>query len=156
MRTPCSRKGTRAAFATFATTGGNRDSPKGRPFVLICSSFERKPQKLHVGRKDRHMEVRRTLQTDLGDGCIRRCGSAWASWKEVYERPSSRCADPRLVVTHRFSWAKWCKGWQTLPSYRLEGPVPSRPSPVDRDGCAAPRHPDTVQAGTAGPPTYPR
>ncbi len=137
----------------------------------------------------------RQLQTDLGDGCIRRCTSAWASWKEVYERPSSRCADPRLVVTHRFFWAQRCKGWKTLPSYRLEGPVSSRPSPVgqwfphktwasaaftalrrmpmnledagwteshsqcqmvhksQRDGWAAPRHPDTVQAGPAGPPT---
>ncbi len=72
----------------------------------------------------------RPLQTDLRDGCTRRCTSAWASWKEVYERPSSRCADPRLVVTHRFSWAQWCKGWKTLPSYQLEGPVSSRPSPV--------------------------
>ncbi len=101
--------------------------------VLICSSFERKPQEWPVARKDRHMEVRvfrSMLQTELGDGCIRRRGSAWASWKEAYERPSSRCADPRLVATHRFSWAQWSKGWKTLPSYRLEGPVPSRPSPV--------------------------
>ncbi len=60
------------------------------------------------------MEVRvfrSMLQTELGDGCIRRRGSAWASWKEAYERPSSRCADPRLVVIHRFSWAQWSKGF---------------------------------------------
>ncbi len=68
----------------------------------------------------------RPLQTDLGDGCKK------GSWKEVYERPSSRFTDPRLVVTHRFSWAQWCKGWKTLPSYRL----------------------DTLQAGPARPPMY--
>ncbi len=96
------------------------------------------------------------LQTDLRHGCIRKCGSAW-SWKEVYflERPSSRCADPRLVVTHRFSWAQWCKGWKTLPSYRLEGPVPSRPSPVgqwfpSQDMCISYLHCCEVDASELG------
>ncbi len=52
------------------------------------------------------------------------------SHRNTYERPSSSCTDPRLVITLHFSWVQWCKGWKTLPSYRLEGPVSSRPSPV--------------------------
>ncbi len=85
------------------------------------------------------LNVFKQFNTDWARSCVRRAvwltksssiPSAWASWKEVYERPSSRCADPRLVVTHRFSWAQWCKGWKTLPSYRLEGPVSSNPLPV--------------------------
>ncbi len=56
MRTPCSLKGTRAASATFVKTQGDMDSPKGR--ILICSSFERKPQEWPVARKDRQMEIR--------------------------------------------------------------------------------------------------
>ncbi len=193
MRTPWSLKGTRAASATFVKTRGDRDSPKGRTCTdmlvlrtqtagMACGTegSTHGSTGLQVNAADRN-----------GDGCIRRRSSAWASW-------ASRCADPRLVVTHRFSWAQWSKGWKTLPSYRLEGPVPSRPSPVgqrflsqvmgigclhccevdapelgrtpgelnriaESDGPQEParrlgssRHPDTVQAGPSGPPTYPQ
>ncbi len=37
---------------------------------------------------------------------------------------------PKIGRNPPLYWAQWCKGWKTLPSYRLEGPVPSRPSPV--------------------------
>ncbi len=124
MRTPCSLRGTRAASATFVKTRGDRDSRRAGPCTYM-HVLRTQTAGLTCGvERSTHGSTGpsgRPLQTDLG---------AWASWKEVYERPSSRCADPRLVVTHRFTRAQWCKGWKTLPSYRLEGPVSSRPSPV--------------------------
>ncbi len=72
----------------------------------------------------------RSLQTNLGDGRTQRCVSVWAFWTGACEGPGSRRVVPRLVLTHRFSWVQWSKGCKTLTSYRLEGPVLSRPSPV--------------------------
>ncbi len=57
MHTPCSLKGTRAASATFVKTRAIGTARRAGP-VLICSSFERKPQEWPVARKDPHMEVR--------------------------------------------------------------------------------------------------
>ncbi len=42
---------------------GRQGQPEGQDFVLICPSFERKPQEWPVARKDRHVEVR-ILQVD--------------------------------------------------------------------------------------------
>ncbi len=72
----------------------------------------------------------RSLQTNLGDGRTQRCVSVWAFWTGACEGPGSKRADPRLVLTHRFSWVQWSKGCKTPTSYRLEGPALSRPSPV--------------------------
>ncbi len=71
-----------------------------------------------------------SLQTNLGDGRTRKCVSASSSWMAACEVHGSKLADPRSVVTHRFSWAQWSKGCKTLTSYRLEGPVLSHPSPA--------------------------
>ncbi len=58
MSTPCFLRGTRAASATFVKTRGDRDSPEGQDFVLLCPSFERKLQEWPVAQNDRHVEVR--------------------------------------------------------------------------------------------------
>ncbi len=71
-----------------------------------------------------------SLQTNLGDGRTRKCVSASSSWTAACEVHGSKLADPRSVVTHRFSWAQWSKGCKTPTSYRLEGPVLSHPSPA--------------------------
>ncbi len=87
----------------------------------------------YVEEESRHESTRpsgRSLQTNLGDGCTRKCVSAWASWTVACEGSDSKLADPRSVVTHRFSWVQWSKGCKTLTSYRQEGPALSRPSPV--------------------------
>ncbi len=70
----------------------------------------------------------RSLQTNLGDGRTRKCVSASSSWTAACEVHGSKLADPRSVVTHRFSWAQWSRGCKTPTSYRLEGPVLSHPS----------------------------
>ncbi len=50
--------------------------------------------------------------------------------RSACEVHGSKLADPRSVVTHRFSWAQWSKGCKTPTSYRLEGPVLSHPLPA--------------------------
>ncbi len=71
-----------------------------------------------------------SLQTNLGDWCIRICISAWASWTVACEGPGSRHAGPRSVITHRLSWVQWSMGCKTLSSYRLEGLALLYSSPV--------------------------
>ncbi len=44
------------------------------------------------------------------------------------ELHDSKLADPRSVITHRFSWAQLSKGCKTLTSYWLEAPALSHPS----------------------------
>ncbi len=86
-----------------------------------------------VAGGSRHESTRpsgRSLQTNLGDGRTWKCVSASSSWTAACEVHGSKLADPRSVVTHRFSWAQWSKGCKTQTSYRLEGPVLSHPSPA--------------------------
>ncbi len=72
----------------------------------------------------------RLLQTNLGDGRTRKCVSVSTFWTAAYEVHDLKLADPRSVVTHRFSWAQWSKGCKTLTLYRLEEPALSHPSPT--------------------------
>ncbi len=86
-----------------------------------------------VEEESRHKSTRpsgRSLQTNLGDGCMRKCISVWAFWTVACEGSDSKLAGPRSVVTNRFSWVQWSKGCKTLTSYQLEWPALSRPSPV--------------------------
>ncbi len=48
-----------------------------------------------------------SLRTNQRDKCIERCVSASTSWTGACKWLSSGCAGPRLVVTHRLSWARW-------------------------------------------------
>ncbi len=132
MRTPCSLRGTRAASATFVKTRGDRDSPKGRTCTDMLV-LRTQPQEWPVVRKDRHMEVR-VFQVNAADRTWGRmhpktqfCMSILKGglWKAPF-----KMRRPKIGRNPPLSWAQWSKGWKTLPSYRLEGPVPSRPSPV--------------------------
>ncbi len=79
MRTACSLKGTRASSATFVKTRGDRDSPKGR---TCTDMFVLRTQTARMACGTEGSTNRSTglsgqmLQTELGDGCIRRRGSA--------------------------------------------------------------------------------
>ncbi len=68
------------------------------------------------------------LQTNLEDGCTRKCISASTSWTAACEVHGSKLANPRLTVTHHSTWAQWSKAWKTLTSYRLERPALLHPS----------------------------
>ncbi len=79
MRMPCSLKGTRAASATFVKTRGDRDSPKGRTCTDMLVLRTQTAGMACGTEGSTHGSTGlsgQMLQTELGDGCIRRRGSA--------------------------------------------------------------------------------
>ncbi len=133
MRTPCSLRGTRAASATFVKTRATGTARRAGPCTDMPVLRTQTAGMACGAEGSTHGSTRpsgRSLQTNLGDGRTQRCVSVWVFWTGACEGPGSRCADPRLVLTHRLSLLQWSKGCKTLTSYRMEGPGLSRPSPV--------------------------
>ncbi len=127
-------KGSKGAIWSAWSTRARSQEGQPKDLILICSTLERKAQKRPVSRKkSRHESTHpsgRSLQTNLGDGCTRKCVSAWAFWTVACEGSDLKLAGPRSVETHSFYWVQWIKGCKTLTSYRLEGPALLRPSPA--------------------------
>ncbi len=112
-----------AASATFVKVGPCTDTldPRTQTVGMACVGGESRHESMHPSGQ--------SLQTNLGDGCTRKCVFALTSWTGACAEPGSRFAGPRLAVTHHLSWAQWSRGCKPLPSYRLEGPARPRPSP---------------------------
>ncbi len=127
MRTPRSLRGTRAASATLVKTRGDRDSPKGRTLYWYARpSNANRRNGLCRGRIETWKYASfRSIAANQSRGRThpKMRFSASTFWTAACEVHGSKLADPRSVVTHRFSWAQWSKGCKTPTSYRLEGPV---------------------------------
>ncbi len=131
MRMPLSLKGTRASSTILVKTRGGRDSPKGRTLYWYARlSIAKWRNVLYRGRIETWKYVSfRPIAVNQSKGQMH--------WKMSFcilnvslWRARFRCPGPRLVVNHRFSWARGSKGCRTQTSSRLEGPALLRPLPV--------------------------